>query len=154
MTGFPPIETLLAHRENMLLISAVTAFSTAAVTCRATPDPLAWYASDDAGRMPGWIGLELMAQAVAAHVALLAIDEGRPPRPGALLGTRNYQSATASFEAGNPLTIRASEVHRAPDGLASYECAIEAADGGTLARAALTVYEPADFKQFILGIQK
>ena len=151
-TTFPAIEELLLHRENMLLLKEVIAFSPEAVACRSVPAPGTWYA-DANGDMPAWIGIELMAQAIAAHVALLSHREGRPPRPGALLGTRAYQSQRTAFPGGEPLTIRAQEACRTADGLASYDCAILSKAGEQLATAALSVYEPEDFDQFISGKQ-
>jgi predicted hotdog family 3-hydroxylacyl-ACP dehydratase len=151
MSPFPPIEELLAHRGNMLLLREVIDFIETAVSCLAQPDGAAWYAQG--GAMPSWIGIELMAQAIAAHVALLSRRAGGGPRPGVLLGTRNYQVACAAFPAGTPLTVRAVEVVRGGAGLASYDCAVLAPDGAQLASAALTVHEPTDFEQFILGAQ-
>lgn len=153
MTTFPPIEELLSHRDNMLLLKEVVAFSETSVTCRSVPDAGAWYALGEKGDMPAWIGIELMAQAIASHVALLSIHEGRKPRPGALLGTRAYQTSQPFFPAGEPLTVRAHETCKTADGLASYDCALLSPAGEQLASAALTVYEPEDFKQFILGKQ-
>lgn len=153
MTTFPPIEELLAHRDNMLLLKEVVAFSETSVTCRSIPNGGAWYALGEKGDMPAWIGIELMAQAIASHVALRSIHEGRKPRPGALLGTRAYQASQPFFPAGAPLTIHAHETCRTADGLASYDCALLSPAGDQLASAALTVYEPEDFEQFILGKQ-
>jgi predicted hotdog family 3-hydroxylacyl-ACP dehydratase len=154
MTTFPPIEELLSHRDNMLLLKEVVAFSTSAVTCRLEPDCNVWYALGETGDMPAWIGIELMAQAIASHVALRSIREGKKPRPGALLGTRAYQTSQPFFAAGEALTVRAHESCRTADGLASYDCAVLSPAGEQLATAALTVYEPADFEQFILGRQE
>lgn len=151
MTSFPAIEELLLHRDNMQLLKEVLAFSEDAVTCRSVPEAGAWYAAD--GAMPAWIGIELMAQAIAAHVALLSRRDGKRPRPGALLGTRDYRSTRAAFPAGEPLAIRAQQTFRNADGLASYDCAIVSASGERLAAAALTVYEPEDFEQFISGTE-
>lgn len=151
MTSFPPIEELLLHRDNMLLVKEVLAFSENAVTCRSVPDARAWYA--DGSAMPAWIGIELMAQAIAAHVALLSRREGKEPRPGALLGTRDYRSSQAAFPAGLPLAIQAQQTFRNADGLASYDCAIISESGEQLAAAALTVYEPEDFEKFISGVE-
>jgi predicted hotdog family 3-hydroxylacyl-ACP dehydratase len=151
MNTFPPIEELLAHRGNMLLLKEVVGFTDTEVTCIALPDGAAWYAQD--GAMPAWVGVELMAQAIAAHVALLARQKGLGPRPGVLLGTRNYQASCAAFPLGTSLTVRATESGRAGTGLASYNCAVLAPDSAPLANAILTVHEPANFEQFILGAQ-
>ncbi len=147
----PPIEDLLPHRGTMLLLDRVTEFSGDTAVAEYAPRADAWYA-DAAGNMPGWVGIELMAQAVAAHVALAKRLVGLPVKMGALLGTRAYRANAVSFAAGCILQIRAREVFRDESGLAAYECAI--ACGGTpMAEAVLKVYEPEDFGQFMQGKQ-
>jgi predicted hotdog family 3-hydroxylacyl-ACP dehydratase len=148
MNALPPIEQLLPHRAPMLLIDAVLDFDGARVRCSATPRADAWYAQAD-GAMPSWIGIELMAQALAAHVGLTALRAGRPPRPGVLLGTRILQSAAASYPAGRTLLLEAVQTFREGSGLASYDCAIDDAGGARLASAAITAFEPPDFERFI-----
>ena len=91
MSTFPPIEDLLPHRGNMLLLTRMLAADEERATCEAVPDAQAWYAEAD-GTMPAWVGIELMAQAIAAHVALIARRAGKSPRPGVVLGTRAYKS--------------------------------------------------------------
>lgn len=147
----PPIEELLPHRGTMLLLDRVTEFSGDTAVAEYAPRADAWYA-DDAGDMPGWIGIELMAQTVAAHVALAKRLVGLPVKMGALLGTRTYRTTSASFAAGRILQIRAREVFRDESGLAGYECSI-ACDGTPVAEAVLKVYEPEDFGQFMQGKQ-
>lgn len=143
----PPIEELLPHRGTMRLIDRVAEFADDAARAEFRPDAGAWYA-DAAGDMPGWFGLELMAQTVAAHVALVKRRAGRPVKPGVLLGARAYRCRAPAFAAGRILSIRAREIFRDESGLAGYECAI--ADGGeTLAEAMLKVYEPDDFARFM-----
>lgn len=153
MNSFPPIEELLAHRDNMLLLEAVTEFSDTEVSCLARPDSTAWYALGPDETMPAWVGIELMAQSIAVHVALLSLRVGGGPKPGVLLGTRNYQANQAFFPADEPLIVRATESCRTGNGVASYDCIICSAAGEQMATAALTVYEPADFELFILGTE-
>ena len=148
MNVLPPIEELLPHRAPMLLIDAVTEFEGNRIRCVATPRANAWYAADD-GAMPAWIGIELMAQAVAAHVGLSARREGRPPKPGVLLGTRVYQAAVAHFEPDRQLLLEGVQTFHESGGLACYDCRIQSETGACLASAALTAFEPADFDQFI-----
>lgn len=152
MTSFPPIEELLLHRENMLLLKEVAAFSGEGASCLAIPEAAAWY-GDAEGAMPAWIGIELMAQAIAAHVALLSRRDGKAPKAGALLGTRDYRATRPAFAAGEALTVEARQTFRNADGLASYDCRVVSAQGEELAEAALTVYEPADFEKFISGTE-
>jgi predicted hotdog family 3-hydroxylacyl-ACP dehydratase len=147
----PPIEDLLPHRGTMLLLDRVVEFAGDTVVAEYAQRADAWYA-DGSGNMPGWLGIELMAQAVAAHVALVKRLAGFPGKMGALLGTRAYRASAASFAADRVLEIRAREVFRDESGLAGYECAI-AQGGAVLADAVLKVYEPEDFGLFMQGKQ-
>ena len=143
----PPIEQLLPHRGMMLLLDRVAEFSADRTVAEYAPRHDAWYA-DARGNMPAWIGVELMAQTIAAHVGLLKRDQGMPVAPGMLLGTRRYAAARADFTAGRTLRIRANLSFRDESGLGAYDCAIEA-DGAQLALATLKVFEPEDFQAFL-----
>ena len=159
MNSLPPITELLPHRATMLLLDRVVAFSDDTLVAEYAPRADAWYAdasdASDAGAMPGWIGIELMAQAIAAHVALKKRAAGLAPKMGALLGTRSYRMlypTVASFAAGQPLRIAVAENFSDASGLAAYDCRIEdGAGAGTLAQALLKVYEPDDFGSFVQG---
>ncbi|HNB42577.1 MAG TPA: beta-hydroxyacyl-ACP dehydratase [Burkholderiaceae bacterium] len=140
---YPPVEELLAHRGNMLLIDRVLAREGNTIRALALADASAWYAEAD-GAMPAWIGIELMAQAVAALVGLVARESHQPPKQGMLLGTREYRSSRPAFPAGATLTVVASEVFKEDNGLAAFDATIEL-DGEVVAQATLKVYEPADF---------
>ena len=146
---FPPIDTILPHRGTMLLLDGVRAFSTEALTAQASVHGDAWYA-DDNGAMPAWIGIELMAQGVAAHVALLAMRAGGRARPGVLLGTRSYAAHQSAFARDAQLTVRVQEVLRSEEGHSAYECTIDH-DGARCADAVIKVFQPADFQTFIEG---
>lgn len=108
-----------------------------------------WYA-DEAGNMPAWIGIELMAQAIAAHVGLLKRLQKAPQKQGVLLGTRSYQSKVAAFTADQVLHIAVTLAYRDDSGLGAYDCKISD-DTGELATATLKVFEPDDFESFLQG---
>lgn len=151
--SFPDIHELLLHRDTMLLLDRVLAFTELTASCEFTPPAGAWYATPD-DAMPAWFGIELMAQCIATHVALASRAAGRPPKPGVLLGTRDYRASTAAFPADHPLCVEVAQTYRGDDGLGSYDCRIRNASGETLASAALTVFEPNNFKDFITGATK
>jgi predicted hotdog family 3-hydroxylacyl-ACP dehydratase len=142
-----PIEEILPHRGTMLLLDRVLDFSTDHVSAQYAPRRDAWYA-DTHGNMPAWLGIELMAQAIAAHVGLLKRSEGKPVAPGILLGTRRYEAQRPSFAAGEVLRVSAAVTFRDESGLAAYDCGIEAG-GASLARATLKVLEPSDFQSLL-----
>ena len=98
--------------------------------------------------MPSWIGIELMAQAIAAHVGLVARSRGKPPKAGVLLGTRQYRASQPRFAAGAELMISARLTYRDESGLGAYDSAI-ALNGAEVATASVNVYEPPDFAAFL-----
>jgi len=145
--SLPPIEELLPHRGTMRLLDRVLEFDGRRIAAECVPRADAWHA-DARGNMPAWIGIELMAQAIAAHVGLVKRSEGRPVSPGVLLGTQRYSATRPVFEPGAPLSVTAVLSLRDASGLAAYDCRIEAG-GSLLASATVKVYEPADFAAFL-----
>ena len=147
-SSVPPIEEVLPHRGIMLLVERVVAWDAEHAAVAATPRGDAWYA--ERGAMPSWIGIELMAQAIAAHVGLVARSRGQPPKRGVLLGTRLFRASETRFAAGVELHITARVTYRDESGLASYDTIIERG-GAEIATANVTVYEPPDFEAFLRG---
>lgn len=143
----PRIEEVLQHRGNMLLIDHLIEFNNESIIAEYSPCSDAWYV-DDQGRMPAWIGIELMAQAVAAHVGMLKLYEGMPQKNGVLVGTRRYSSTDSSFAAGVPLQIQVTVIYQDASGLGAYDCSINC-NGSVLATATLKVFEPDDFQTFL-----
>ncbi|MGH6627203.1 MAG: beta-hydroxyacyl-ACP dehydratase [Burkholderiaceae bacterium] len=147
--SLPPVEDLLPHRDSMLLLDCVTDFGGESTTAQYTPRAAAWYA-DAQGHMPAWIGIELMAQTVAAHVGLVKRQQGAAPKQGVLLGTRSYRSTIPSFAADQPLRIHVTMIFSDASGLGAYDCSIGRGDE-PLATATLKVFEPDDFETFLQG---
>ncbi len=147
LPSFPNIEALLPHRGTMLLLDRVTAFADETLIAEYRVRGDAWYADDDA-RMPAYLGLELMAQAMAAHASLSAQHQGQPPQPGVLLGSRQYQTFVASFEANTLLVIEVRQILSLADGNRAYECVVRQSDE-LVAKAVLKAFAPPDFLAFI-----
>lgn len=147
--SLPPIEALVPHRGAMLWLTRIVSGDEHAVEAEASVPQGAWYL-DERGGMPGWLGIELMAQTLSAHVGLRGWLAGEPPKPGVLLGCRAFRAAAACFPAGAVLRVRARLVYRDESGFGAYDCTL-AAEGRQLASATLKVYEPADFQAFLAG---
>jgi predicted hotdog family 3-hydroxylacyl-ACP dehydratase len=145
--ALPPIEALVPHRGTMLWLERLVRAEEEVLETVATPSDGAWYVERGQG-MPAWLGIELMAQTIAAHVGLRGWREGKPPKPGVLLGCRLYQAKVANFPAGAALRVTARLSYRDETGFGAYDCSI-ASGGAELASATLTVYEPEDFAQFL-----
>lgn len=147
--AFPPVEDVLPHRGTMRLVDEIVACDDEAVAVLASVDPQGWYA-DAQGAMPAWLGIELMAQAIAAHVGLIAMRAGGRARPGVLLGASRYEAHICAFASGARLRIEAKELLKSEQGHGAYECTI-ALDGRCVAQAVVKVFQPTDFHAFIEG---
>ena len=147
----PPIEELLPHRYGMLLIERVVDWGPSSATVSASPSADGWYA--EAGGMPSRIGIELMAQAIASHVSIVAWSKGEPPKKGVLLGARAYRATQPYFPAGSRLTVKAVKAFSDESGMGAYDTRIEL-DGAEVAKARILVFEPPDFEAFIAAQRK
>ncbi|WP_413112153.1 3-hydroxydecanoyl-ACP dehydratase [Thaumasiovibrio sp. DFM-14] len=110
----PEIETLLPHSQPMILIDKLIAFSAGGATAHATIDASNVYYQAGTNSVPAWIGLEMMAQTIAAKAGFEAWLNGQPPPSGMLLGTRRFQCQCPAFKEGQTLEVIVT--HRASMG--------------------------------------
>ena len=132
-----PIAELLPHGPGMALIDQLLAYdpgkSIGAVLVRRDSRFF------DRTGVPAWVGIEYMAQTIAAHAGFEARLRGKPPSIGFLLGTRSYECCAIEFPLGAALEIVVIPLY-VEDGLGSFDCTIE--HNGVLARAIVSTYQP------------
>jgi predicted hotdog family 3-hydroxylacyl-ACP dehydratase len=92
--------------------------------------------------MPAWVGIEYMAQAVAAWSGARAKAGGGSPRIGYLLGSRRYEAHVPAFAIGAELRVFAQCELFGENGLGMFDCRITQG-GQVLATGRLSVFEPA-----------
>ena len=136
-----PIAELLPHAGAMILLDAVLEHSPEHTLCRRRV-PADGLFHDADGALPAWMGVELMAQAIAAWAGCQAKQAGEPVRLGFLLGTRHYTCNVAAFAPGSELRVEARRDFHDDSGMGVFACRIEAS--GILAQARLTVFSPPD----------
>jgi len=100
--------------------------------------------------VPAWVGVEYMAQAIAAYAGYSAQLRGEPVKIGFLLGTRRYEASRPAFAVGRLLTIYVHRMLQADNGIGAFECRIDAGSE-QLASATITVFQPADAAVFLEG---
>ena len=99
--------------------------------------------------VPAWLGLEYMAQAVAAFSGYQRKCKGEAIGLGFLLGTRHYQCSVGSFPCGSYLQVRAEKIIEAANDMSVFECTV---DGVNIkASGRLNVMLPQDSKKFLAG---
>lgn len=143
-----PIADVVPHAGAMILLDGIVEAERERIVCARTINPGDLFVEDD-GSMPAWVGVELMAQAIAAWAGCCARAEQRPVQLGFLLGTRHYACNVGSFPAGTHLRVEAIREFHDQQGMGVFHCRIEGP--GIHAEARLNVYSPPDadvlFKQ-------
>lgn len=142
-----PVQELLPHRPPMVLLDEACGMEGDGFKAKVRITPASPFFRD--GGVPAWVGLEYMAQAVAAYSGALGLAKGGKVKVGMLLGTREYRAAVPAFAAGEELDIRVRLDIFQDGGVSSMECGIRSADGTALAEAQINVIEVADIRQFL-----
>jgi len=137
MTAFPPIVEVVPHRPPMLLLDRVLSYDGERVVSELVLRPDSPFAEGD--EVPAIVGIEYMAQTIAAGAGLSARDKGQPARVGFLLGCRSLTIAVDSFRVGDRLTIEARRTWGEND-IGSFACKVRRGDD-VLVEGALTVYQ-------------
>src|SRR5262245_43451143 len=122
----------------MLLLDRVLAYDGERVTCETVLGPSSPFV--ERGKVPAIVGLEYMAQTIAAGAGLSARDKGQATPMGFLLGCRSLTITVDSFQVGDTLTIEARRTWGGEQNLASFACKVQRGDE-VLVEGALTVYQ-------------
>jgi len=104
----------------------------------------------DGGGVGAWVGIEYMAQAIAAHAGWLARRRGDAVKVGFLLGSRKYEARVPQFDEGSVLHVHVHRALQGDNGLGAFECRIESG-AQTLATAMVTVFQPDNVNEFLKG---
>ncbi|MEB0079058.1 hotdog family protein [Pseudomonas sp. CCI3.2] len=134
-----PLAELLPHAGNMILIDRVLSFDAEQIHTQLTVRPNGLFNRAD-GSLPAWVGVELMAQSIAAFAGCHAREQGKPVQLGFLLGTRKFECNVEHFPVGTELTIHALCSLQDDAGMGVFECHLRAP--GIHATARLNVYCP------------
>jgi predicted hotdog family 3-hydroxylacyl-ACP dehydratase len=132
-----PIGELLPHGPEMTLIDRLVEYTPQRSVAKVTITERSRFV--EASGVPAWVGIEYMAQAIAAHAGYEARLSGEPPAIGFLLGTRAYRCELSAFPLGATLTISIAPLV-ADAKLGAFECAIALDD--VVATAVVNTYRP------------
>lgn len=102
----------------------------------------------DGKEVGGWVGLEYLAQGIAAYAGMRARKLGEAVKIGFLVGTRNYESRLPAFPVGSHLIIRVEHEYEADNGLSVFNCRMQRGEE-EVASATITVFQPANPAEFL-----
>ncbi|MCE9680357.1 hotdog family protein [Shewanella sp. AS1] len=129
------IDLLLEHQEDTLLTQ----------TC--ISENSAYFDTKLAG-VPNYVGIEYMAQSIAALAGIEAKAALQPIRIGFLLGTRKLKFDIDTFIQGETYQTRVSRLYQEDNGLAVFDCQI-LHQGKIVAQANINVFQPQDTQAYI-----
>jgi len=144
MNRYPDIRSLVPHQAPMLLIDKLIDVGELTVHCQVNVHQEGLFFDRQINGVPAWVGIEFMAQTVAAWSGYHAWLQGKPAPIGFLLGSRRYSSECEYYDHGALLDIYAQQVMES-DGMAAFLCRIDCA-GEVLASAQLNAFLPSQDK--------
>jgi predicted hotdog family 3-hydroxylacyl-ACP dehydratase len=140
------IEDVVPHRGPMLLLDRLVSADEERVVVGGGVYRGQMFATD-AG-LPSYVGIEMMAQAIAAWAGCRAHRLGQPVKLGFLLGTRRFSCTHTHFPFGSRVEVVAHREVMGDNGLGMFACKLSL-DGTQVAEAMLSVFEPPDFAAFL-----
>jgi predicted hotdog family 3-hydroxylacyl-ACP dehydratase len=146
--SYPAIATLVPHSAPMLLLDRVLSADADNLSAEVRIHAGSMFFDAAAAGVGAWVGMEYMAQAIAAHAGWLALQRGDAVKVGFLLGSRKYAAARPLFAAGCVLRVHAHRVLLGENGLGAFECSIDDA-GCVVATATITVFQPHNVNEFL-----
>lgn len=141
---YPSLDDVLTHQAPMRLLDELIEVGSKHVHCRVTASADCLFYDPAINAIPGWIGIEFMAQTVAAWSGFHAWQQSMPPSIGFLLGSRRYQTDIAHFNLGDIIDVHAEHLLE-NNGIAVFMCRIKL-QGKIVASAQLNAFIPSKEK--------
>lgn len=139
------IREVVPHSGIMSLLDKVVDHSDQSLCAQVTIGENSLFA--EARGVPAWVGIEYMAQTIAAYSGVIARSAGQPVSVGFLVGTRKYTCNQPFFPLGQTLRVSVHEELRGDNGLGVFRCNITS---DTIdANASLSVFQPKNLANFL-----
>ena len=106
------LPSIVPHRGSMLLLSRITGYNLEERRLEAeyliTESCL--FFDPQIGGVPGWVGFECIAQAIAALSGIRGLEKGVKPRIGYILSVSKMQVFLPVLKSGSTIVIKAKEL--------------------------------------------
>lgn len=145
------IEEVIKHRKPMRLVDELISFDEDSACVSVTiSNESEFYQAQQQG-VPSYIGIEYMAQCIAAKAGANELASGGKLKLGFLLGTRKYQPNVAYFPCGKTLQVTATRLMEDTAGLSVFECVIVSSQQPEiiLAQAKINVFQPENASAYL-----
>ena len=156
------VAALLPHSGHMVLLDEILAYDHESLQASAHIGADHVLMQPD-GTVPAWMGMEIMAQCIAALDGIHAHNGGESVRLGFLLGTRKLHLFADTLPVGCTLLAETRQSIRDSNGFAVFDCSLRITaapavfrlpENGVVAHAALNVFSPPDLDGYLVQTQK
>ena len=138
-----PITELIPHRGQMVFIDELLHFEEPKACCTVTIREDLFFYDDQQAAIPSYIGIEYIAQSIAAYSGARSRHQQQSARIGYLLGSRRFEPTVEWFRLGQQLLIEVEEMVMDSSGLGVFDCCIRIEDK-VVVRANVSVFQPED----------
>ncbi|WGL15271.1 hotdog family protein [Microbulbifer bruguierae] len=138
-------EELVPHSGEMSLLDELLEVTEETLSARLTVRDDGIFSREQ--QVPAYVGIEYMAQAVAAFSGYHARQAGQPVQLGFLLGTRRFTSNVSRFTCGSSVQISVERLLQADNGMATFECRLTGE--GIEQAARLNVFQPDNIEEYL-----
>ena len=146
MTDTYIIDELVPHSGAMSLLTRVIGHGDDWLEAEVDITQASTFAETDG--VPTWIGVEYLAQAIAAFSGVQQRKQAAAPKVGFLLGTRKYEVNKTFFNNGLTVKLRVERDMVGDNGLHVFNGFLTGPDG-LQATAKLSVFEPENAQQYM-----
>ena len=147
------IESIIKHRKPMRLIDELLSFDAKSASVLVSITEQSEFYRAEYGGVPSYIGIEYMAQCIAAKAGANDLFHHKEVSLGFLLGTRKYQPLVTEFVLGQTLKVSVTEITDEEGGLSVFSGQIVDINKPAviLAEAKINVFRPKDSASYLKG---
>ena len=138
-----PIEQVLPHSHPMILIDQLIDNSETSAECSVQIGEHSNFYNTKRQSVPSYVGIEYMAQTIAAYANALKLEQGDTVSLGFLVSSRSYTAQISEFSLGSKLSIYVERILKEANGLSVFNCKIEH-ENQEVVQATINVFEPDD----------
>ena len=142
------IEDVLPHDHPMILIDSLDQYNENIGCCSVTITEHSNFYDQATRSVPSYVGIEYMAQSIAAYANANEMDGGNTVAIGFLVSSRKFKLHICEYKLASRLNVTVEKLYKDDSGLSAFDCKIEL-DGELVSEAKINVFQPDDPQQFL-----
>ena len=148
-----PVAEVVPHKDPMILIDTLISYVPDTLVTQTHITPSSPYFEDTINAVPNYVGIEYMAQSVAALAGVEAKSRGDIIRVGFLLGSRKLKMHIPHYQLGESYQTHVTRLYQEESGLAVFDCKVFHHET-LVAEANVNVFQPQDTQTYISESQQ